>query len=182
MYCEKLVTKWLISHKVINQSFLSIIRYIYTEKWARSDRKMISSLKDWIQCDIIKQSKNLNQSGKNKIPAIIPTEYQNYLSTAILKHVNLLAELNKLCCVHILKMTLYNTSTVLKYTYAQWPHQKLVTNKRCQILLSNYQGNRVHNTIIQLFQFLICWWIINRNNSPKTSIPRLKEPSVNWHR
>ena len=66
-----------------------------------------------------KQTYNLNQRGKYTVTVFIPTNYYNYPSTPILRHANILAEVNKLHHVHILIMTPYKKCTVRKYMYVQ---------------------------------------------------------------
>ena len=48
------------------------------------------------QRDIINKITILIKQGTDKIHAIIPTKYQKYPSTTILKHTNILDKLNKL--------------------------------------------------------------------------------------
>ena len=52
-----------------------------------------------------KQTYNLNQRGKYTVTVFIPTNYYNYPSTPILRHANILAEVNKLTYVSLLNMT-----------------------------------------------------------------------------
>ena len=74
------------------------------------------------------------------------TNYQEYPSILILKHVNVLAEVIKSHDVHLYKITSYKKHTVLKYTYAQWPYWKLVANKRFKNPVYNDQGHWVPST------------------------------------
>ena len=51
---------------------------------------------DWGQHDIISEIKILLKRGINTIHAVIPIKFQNYPSTTILKHSNVLAKVNTL--------------------------------------------------------------------------------------
>ena len=51
---------------------------------------------DWNQCDIINKIVMLTKWVKDTIHAVIPTKYQKYPFTTILKHTNVLAKVNKL--------------------------------------------------------------------------------------
>ena len=48
---------------------------------------------------------NINQKGTDKKYAVIPTKHQKYSSTTILKHVDVLAKVNKSPYAHLLYMT-----------------------------------------------------------------------------
>ena len=51
---------------------------------------------DWGQHDIINKIKILTKRGTYMIHVFIPTKYQNYPSTKILKHANIMSKENKL--------------------------------------------------------------------------------------
>ena len=50
---------------------------------------------DWGQRYIIKKITIITKRGIDTIHVVIPTKYQKYLSTTILKHANVLAKVNK---------------------------------------------------------------------------------------
>ena len=50
---------------------------------------------EWGKHDIIKKIIILNKQGSYIIHDVIPTKYQKYFSTTILKHANVLAKVNK---------------------------------------------------------------------------------------
>ena len=50
---------------------------------------------DWGQHGIINKTEILTKQGKYTIHAVVPNKYQKYPSTTILKHVNILAKVNK---------------------------------------------------------------------------------------
>ena len=50
---------------------------------------------DWGQCGIINNIIILTKQGSDMIYTFIPTKYKKYPQTEILKHANVLAELNK---------------------------------------------------------------------------------------
>ena len=50
---------------------------------------------DWVQRDIINRIMKLTKQGLDTIHDVIPTKYQKYSSKTIIKHVNVLAKLNK---------------------------------------------------------------------------------------
>ena len=56
---------------------------------------MIFTQNYWGQCDIISKIVILTKQGTDTIHAIIPMKYHKCLSTTILKHVNVLAKVNK---------------------------------------------------------------------------------------
>ena len=59
--------------------------------------KMMSFTKnDWGQRDIINKITVLTKRGADTIYTSIPMKYQNYHSTTIIKHANVLAKVNKL--------------------------------------------------------------------------------------
>ena len=62
---------------------------------------------------------NLNQRDADMIHAASVTKYQKYTSILIPKHVNVLAELIKLCGVYLYQIMLYKKCTILKSKYAQ---------------------------------------------------------------
>ena len=119
-------------------------------------------VKRWVYQKLLKSiwnHKNIwfNQRSTYTIHAVIPMECDDYPSILICKHANVFSGEIKLHYVHLSNMTPYKTCTVLKYKYAQFPYWKLFANEMFQILLSNNQGHRVHDTIIFLFRSLICW-------------------------
>ena len=59
------------------------------------------------------------QRGGDTAHTAIPTKFQNYPSTTILKHANIFAEVNKSHHVHILKRKPCNKCALLKAIYAQ---------------------------------------------------------------
>ena len=91
-------------------------------------------------------------------------KYQKYPSTKILKHTDVLYESRKLPYVFLSNTTTYKRCKVFHSTYEQWPFKRSVTKKRIQILLSNKQGYRVHNKIVQLHKYLMCCLTSNGNN------------------
>ena len=80
---------------------------------------------------------NPNQRSKYTMHDFILMEYQKYPSITILKHVNVLAELNELHYVNWFNMMPYQKCTFLQSTYKKWTYGKLLANKRCQIQFSN---------------------------------------------
>ena len=64
---------------------------------------------DWYQRDIIKKIIIFTKQRSDMIYAVIPTEYQKYPSTTILKHASVLDKLNKLTCVCLLDMPSHDT-------------------------------------------------------------------------
>ena len=62
--------------------------------------------------------------------------------TYILRHIIVLAEVNNLHGVNLLKITPYNKCIVLKTIHAIWTHRKLVANKMMKIPLKNDQYHR----------------------------------------
>ena len=58
----------------------------------------------------------------------------------------------------------------------------LVTKKIIKPPLLNEQDIMAHNTRIQLCQTFMCNISGDANNTPKTNITRLKDPSINWRK
>ena len=83
---------------------------------------------DWGQGDIINKITILIKQGTYMIHAVITMKYQKYPSTTILKHVNVLAKVNKLTKGRLLNMTPYDayiiTIHVLKITPADISHEQ----------------------------------------------------------
>ena len=50
---------------------------------------------DWVQRDITNKTRTLTKRGSDTIHAVIPKKYQKYPSNPILKHANVLDEVNK---------------------------------------------------------------------------------------
>ena len=66
---------------------------------------MDSTQNYWGQCDILNTIIILTKRGTDKIYAVIPTKYQKYPSTTILKHANILAKVIKLPYRNLHNMT-----------------------------------------------------------------------------
>ena len=67
---------------------------------------------DWSKRDILKSIISLTKQGTDTIHAVIPMKYQNYPSTKILKHANVLSKVNKLPYVHSLNMTPHGSYSI----------------------------------------------------------------------
>ena len=58
------------------------------------------------------------KQGTYMVHAIIPEKYQNYSSTTILKHANVLAKLNKMPHVRLLNITPHDPFSITIHVYA----------------------------------------------------------------
>ena len=90
------------------------ITYIHTYKTGgRSARKNMSfTHNDWGQRDIINNTIILKIRGVDTIYTAIPTKYQKYLATTILKHANVLDKVNKSLYRSLHNMTPHNTYSI----------------------------------------------------------------------
>ena len=83
---------------------------------------------DWGQCDIINRIIILTKRGTDTRHSVIPTKYQKYPSTTILKHMNYLDKLNKSPYVCLLTMAPHDaysiTTNVCTMTISEISHKQ----------------------------------------------------------
>ena len=100
---------------------------------------------DWGKREIINNIRILTKRDTYTIYAVILTKYQNYLSTIILKHVNILAKANKSLYGCLLNMTPHDAYSIKinmnTMTLTDINHKKGVK--------SHYQTNKTLRHIMQ---------------------------------
>ena len=93
------------------------------------------------QHDIINKIKILTKWGTDKIHAVIPTKYQKYIPTTILKHMNVLAKVNKSPLGCLPNMTPHNAYSITIHVHIVILAD-IIHKKRSKIILSNRQDRR----------------------------------------
>ena len=105
--------------------------------------------KDRGQCDIIKKIMIITKRDNDTIQAVIMKKYQNYPSTTILKHANILAKVKKSPYVRLLNMMPYHAYSITIHVRTM-----TISNKRSKIRLSNEK--KIKAQISSYYKYYLC--------------------------